>query len=150
MNFDFQRLYLSPEGRIGRGQFWLGILGIAVVAIVCSLIVALIFGPLSFTAEVIVFIMELILAYPAYCILAKRFQDRGRPGWLGAIGIGVPIFIAFLALLGVTGSEEQPNLLGQVLSFVDLVIGFWLLIDLGILRGTVGPNQYGPDPIATP
>jgi uncharacterized membrane protein YhaH (DUF805 family) len=149
MNFDFERIYLTTEGRIGRAQFWLGVLGIALVAIVCSLIVALIFGPLSFTAEIIVFIMELIIAYPAYCVLAKRFQDRGRPGILGAVGIGVPVLIALLALLGVTGTEEAPNLLGQILSFVDLVIGLWILIDLGVLRGTAGPNEYGPDPVAT-
>jgi uncharacterized membrane protein YhaH (DUF805 family) len=148
MNFNFQRVYMSPDGRIARSQFWLGVLGIAVVAVVASLVVALVFGPLSTTAEIIVFIIELILAYPGYCVLAKRFQDRGRPGILGAIGIGVPIVIAFLALLGVTGSEDAPNIIGQVLSFVDLVVGLWLLIDLGILRGTAGPNQYGPDPLA--
>jgi len=25
--------------------------------------------------------------------------------------------------------------------------GLWLLIELGFLKGTAGPNQYGPDPL---
>jgi len=28
--------------------------------------------------------------------------------------------------------------------FVGLI---WAIIDLGILPGTVGPNEYGPDPL---
>lgn len=28
------------------------------------------------------------------------------------------------------------------------IVNFWLLIELGFLRGTEGPNQYGPDPLA--
>jgi uncharacterized membrane protein YhaH (DUF805 family) len=23
----------------------------------------------------------------------------------------------------------------------------WALVEIGFLRGTVGPNQYGPDPL---
>jgi uncharacterized membrane protein YhaH (DUF805 family) len=28
------------------------------------------------------------------------------------------------------------------------VVGLALLVELGFRRGTVGPNQYGPDPLA--
>lgn len=31
---------------------------------------------------------------------------------------------------------------------VELAIGIWGLIELGLLRGTEGQNQYGPDPMA--
>jgi uncharacterized membrane protein YhaH (DUF805 family) len=27
------------------------------------------------------------------------------------------------------------------------ILGIWALIWFGCLRGTVGPNQYGPDPL---
>jgi len=29
------------------------------------------------------------------------------------------------------------------------VFGLALLVELGFRRGTAGPNQYGPDPLAT-
>jgi uncharacterized membrane protein YhaH (DUF805 family) len=148
MNLDFNWLYLSTDGRLGRAGFWTGFAGIAAVISVVALIVALTLGPLTFAAQLIVFLCELVIAYPFYAVMAKRFQDRGRPGILGAVPITIFVVIAFMALMGWTGTELVPNLLGQILSFVDLVVVLWVLIDLGILRGTVGPNEFGPDPVA--
>jgi uncharacterized membrane protein YhaH (DUF805 family) len=28
------------------------------------------------------------------------------------------------------------------------LVNLWVLIELGFLRGTPGPNRYGPDPLA--
>jgi uncharacterized membrane protein YhaH (DUF805 family) len=33
--------------------------------------------------------------------------------------------------------------------FVPVIGGLWYLIECGFLRGTPGPNNYGPDPLAT-
>ena len=30
---------------------------------------------------------------------------------------------------------------------IAAILGVWALIWFGCLRGTVGPNQYGPDPL---
>ena len=35
-----------------------------------------------------------------------------------------------------------------VVGLVGFAIGLWVLIDLGLLKGTPGPNRYGPDPLA--
>jgi uncharacterized membrane protein YhaH (DUF805 family) len=45
--------------------------------------------------------------------------------------------------------SEQP-MAAVVLGLASLVISIWGLVELGFLRGTVGPNQYGPDPLQTP
>ncbi len=37
--------------------------------------------------------------------------------------------------------------LGMILGLLSLVIGIWALVELGILKGTPGPNQHGPDPL---
>jgi uncharacterized membrane protein YhaH (DUF805 family) len=37
--------------------------------------------------------------------------------------------------------------LGFVLHLVAFAITVWAFVELGCLRGTVGPNQYGPDPL---
>ena len=34
-----------------------------------------------------------------------------------------------------------------IIGALSLALGIWALIWLGCLRGTVGPNQYGPDPL---
>ena len=34
-----------------------------------------------------------------------------------------------------------------VLGVASFVISIWGLVELGFLRGTVGPNPYGPDPL---
>ena len=34
-----------------------------------------------------------------------------------------------------------------MLIFAIPVLALWPLIELGLLRGTVGPNRYGPDPL---
>ncbi len=148
MTFDYNRLYLTTSGRIGRADFWTGLGPIAAVMIVVALIAVLAYGPLSQAFQVIVFILELILAVPAYALFAKRFQDRGRRGVIAAIPIAVFIAIAFFRLYGWGGNLFQPTPLDLVLSTVSLAFGVWLLIDLGILRGTVGPNAFGPDPVA--
>ena len=146
MNIDFNRLYLTFDGRIARREFWIGLLGIAVAMIVLLILISLIFGPLSFVARLLLFICQVAIAYPCYAVFAKRFQDRGRPGIYAAAPIGVFLVIALASLFNLTGTELAPNMLGTILGFIDLVVGLWILIDLGIMPGTPGPNEFGPQP----
>jgi uncharacterized membrane protein YhaH (DUF805 family) len=62
-------------------------------------------------------IVELLLIYPALAVSAKRWQDRGRSP-LWVLVVLIPVF-------------------GWL----------WVLIDNGFVRGTIGPNRYGPEPI---
>lgn len=146
---DFSHLYLSTEGRIGRQMWWIGHIILGVIAIVITVIVAKLFGQLSFVTSLINFIWILIVAYPAYAVSAKRFQDRNKNGALGAILIGISVFSALLQLLGIGVSSDpmHPSTFGMILGLAVLAVGIWYLIDLGILRGTVGDNDYGPDPV---
>ncbi len=147
MNFDVNHLYLTTDGRIGRQSFWIGAIVLAVVSIVIAVIVGAIFGWLSFAARLIQFIVQLVLAYPAYALMAKRFQDRAKPGTYAAIVIGLNILYSLLALFGIIGAAAAATILGILFGLVMLAIGIWVLIELGILRGTVGDNVYGPDPV---
>jgi uncharacterized membrane protein YhaH (DUF805 family) len=38
--------------------------------------------------------------------------------------------------------------LSYVLSLLSIIALIWWIVDCGFLRGTEGPNTYGPDPIA--
>jgi len=59
----------------------------------------------------------LLFTWPSLAIYAKRLHDRNLSAWW--------VLIGFLPVIG----------------------NAWLIITLGILRGSEGDNRYGPDPI---
>lgn len=145
MQFDYQRLYLTSEGRIGRQDFWMGILGFVVVGIVLGLIIWGIFGA-TFFGRLLNFIVQLAFAYPSYNLMAKRFQDRGRPPMIAMALIGIGLLLGLIGLF-TGGPAGTPGALGTIFGLIWLVIGIWVIVELGFLRGTVGQNEYGPDPV---
>ena len=64
------------------------------------------------------YLVGLVLLWPYLAGAIKRWHDRDKSGWWMLIGL-IPI-------------------IGQI----------WVLVELGFLPGTAGPNQYGPDPLA--
>lgn len=62
--------------------------------------------------------VSLLLAWPLIAISAKRWHDRDRSGWW--------VLVLLLPVGGVV----------------------WLLLDNGFVRGTPGPNRFGPPPQA--
>lgn len=147
---SFQSLYFSMEGRIGRGAYWLGIIGIAVVSFVAGLILWHIFGAkliLSGGGRFVQFVVVMALLYPVYCVMAKRFQDRNESRSLALVGIGVTAAKAVLDLFHVTGDPWVPNALDTVFLVIQIGVGLWYFVVLGCLRGTIGDNHYGSDPV---
>jgi len=59
----------------------------------------------------------LLLTWPLVAISAKRWHDRDRSGWW--------VLVLLLPVVGV----------------------LWLLADNGLVRGTRGPNRFGPPPV---
>jgi uncharacterized membrane protein YhaH (DUF805 family) len=116
MNFDFKQFYLSPEGRVNRQQWWLRLMLPYFVIMIALIYVDLLTGNYypSVSMGLLSGIFALLTLVPAVMVHIKRFHDRDKSGWWVLIGL-VPI-------LG----------------------GLWLLVELGFLAGTPGPNQYGP------
>jgi uncharacterized membrane protein YhaH (DUF805 family) len=42
---------------------------------------------------------------------------------------------------------QQMGMIAIITGLVCFVVGIWGLIWFGCLRGSVGPNEYGPDPL---
>lgn len=98
----------------------------------------------------------LIFVYPMGSLIIKRRHDRGKSGnefWVYA----VLTVIAFL--LQGTGMGYQmtemagismatPTLVMSVLLFIIGIMGLYLFIVCGFLKGNEGDNAYGPDPLA--
>lgn len=153
---DWNHLFTGFDGRISRQPFWIAAIILAVAAIALQLIVGFIFGQ-GFLGLLGSGILTLLFAYPFTALMVKRLHDRGKSGQLAWV-FWAPTIVSFLgSLSGLTVSSEQigdvivptPNLLGVSIGVVAMAVGIWALIELGILRGTAGQNDYGPDPLET-
>ena len=128
-------LFTSFEGRVGRQSFWLGLIALIVAEWIVFFIITMLLGGGSMVTAVDpnnpeaavaavsammvpIGIVSLIFLWPALAVQVKRWHDRGKSGWW--------VLIAFVPIIG----------------------GIWALVECGFLRGTPGPNQYGPDPAA--
>jgi uncharacterized membrane protein YhaH (DUF805 family) len=143
MHVDIPRLYLSLSGRIGRGQFWVGALGVIVLSLALSAALGSALGVLWGN-----FLTALVNAYPSYAVLAKRFHDLDQPGVYGSIPVGLSVVSSLLGVLGLTGPPAAPNIFGFMLGVIAIFVALWVLITCGMVRGTRGGNAYGPDPKA--
>jgi uncharacterized membrane protein YhaH (DUF805 family) len=144
---DLQYLFASLDGRINRAKWWAGMVILAIISLVLNFIILMIFGR-GFFGGFLITLLVLALLYPSYAVSAKRFQDRDRPGKTALYGL-VPVLIAnLLTTWGLTGVPGQPNGVGWLCTLINLGVGLWFLIDLGILKGTPGQNHFGGDPLA--
>jgi uncharacterized membrane protein YhaH (DUF805 family) len=84
-------------------------------------------------------------------LTVKRLHDRNRSGYFAALFV-VPLVLDLVTVIALDPANQ--DLLHRVAGVILLgraiwiVIGMWLFIELFCLRGTVGPNQHGPDPVA--
>jgi uncharacterized membrane protein YhaH (DUF805 family) len=154
---DFRYLYTSFEGRINRKPFWIASLIMMAAAMVLSLVIVAPTTMMSPGLGVFVaLIIWLALLYPVVALGVKRLHDRGKSGQLMAVFLAPSLILQLGDLTGLTGREQLignetvylPNMLGWLLIVVSLGVAVWALVELGILKGTPGPNSYGPDPLA--
>jgi uncharacterized membrane protein YhaH (DUF805 family) len=109
----------------------------------------------SRTAGWIGLVVFIILVYPSLALWMKRAHDRDSNGQLLYVMWGLVAITYLLQALGMTmGVSEiggvpvaSQNTVGWILALVEFVLGLYLLVTLGFLKGTEGPNQYGPDPL---
>ena len=111
-------ILFSFQGRIPRRVFWAGEIGVRLASYAVLIpFAALLDGQ---QAEDAVNFVSLLIAIPtiwmSLAIAVKRWHDLDKSGWWVLIGL------------------------------VPCVGPIWAFIETGCLRGTIGPNQYGPDP----
>ena len=146
-------IFFGFSGRINRAKYW-GY-SILLTLILCLLLAALIAIGVSMHAAnnvplligliVLGVAMSIGILVSQVAIGVKRLHDRGKTGWW--------LFLYYF----VPGALQQPQAWDQsralaigvsiFLALAALGIMIWSFIDLGCLRGTEGPNAYGPDPL---
>ena len=158
---DFTYLFTSLQGRVNRAKWWVGQVVLFVVFAVCAFLAnQTTIGP-KLSA-----IIWIVLYLPAYPLAAKRFHDRNKRAETAVVGYVVSIIAAWLLSFGpVTTNPREievpfgdvyltfywnTNTLGLVCLLVLIGVAVWFLVELGMLKGTSGPNRFGADPLTQP
>ncbi len=138
---DFKYLFTSLDGRINRKPYWLA----ALVLFAISLVVQL--GVYFAAGLQAMMIVGLAFMWPGFALAVKRAHDRNRPTWLVALFFAILLVSTFMQIAGVHETAGEPTTPYIVVSMIFLIFAIYAFIDWGLLRGTNGPNQYGPDPL---
>ena len=117
-----KELLLSYEGRIGRKSYWMGTLLLGVIAFVLIFACIMLLGIFGALEgnDGLIRLLSLPFFYPAFALMAKRCHDHDKSGWWSLV------------------------------SLIPLVGSLAALVWFGCMRGTVGANRYGEDPVAKP
>jgi uncharacterized membrane protein YhaH (DUF805 family) len=158
---SFLRAFVGFDGRIGRLIYFLGTMLLLVLAIALAAAAIGMYGMEYGTtpAETRILTLwsvafELVLLYPMLTLTTKRLHDLDLSGWWNLAFWLPSIADNAAALMGLSGTNQTPNRLGDILDWLSLAVGIaWLALCL--IPGTRGANRFGPDPsgaqaLATP
>ena len=150
-------LLFSYQGRINRAKYWLAVLIFLVVNLLVAAIGFIMFGNSLLTLSdatadegIVVgliskgigfFLIALVIYIPLIVagvfVGIKRLHDRDKSGWWLLVFYLLPTLLNGLADLS------------SIFALAAFAISIWAFVELGCLRGTQGPNRYGPDPLAS-
>ncbi len=159
------RFFFSFNGRVNRAKFWLFVLFAGIIQqyaarfIDPGLPIAIMGKSLPYVA------VAIFLFWSTLALCTKRLQDRDKSGawilffiglpyvfWFGAEVAGdfpvggfssIQVFLNYYPHLSAT---RLPFVIGFVVCAI--AIYSWGFVELFCLRGTIGDNGYGPDPLA--
>jgi uncharacterized membrane protein YhaH (DUF805 family) len=154
--------YAQFTGRSTRREFWMWVLFIIIVTIVLSILDGMLglgghnsygstnlSGPgatgYSYGAATrggwLTNLFSLAVLVPNIAVSVRRLHDVNRSGWWILMPFA-PYVVGFILMLGLHSFAVGGLLIGVG------AIGAIVLLVWYCLRGTVGPNRFGPDPLA--
>ncbi len=152
-------LFFGFGGRLNRAKYWLVTvvwIAIWVVALVAALVILGANWPdsdlpadekrsayldilLDYAA---IFVPLFVIGWiSALAVGIRRLHDRNKSGWWIVLFYFGPAVIEIFRL-----GTDLPGA-SPVLGLASAIISIWMLVELGFLRGTHGPNHYGADPL---
>jgi uncharacterized membrane protein YhaH (DUF805 family) len=134
--FDFR-------GRAGRAQFWLA----SAIWVVFFLVVVGLFMTTG-VPDVVIAASLVVFSASAVAVGIKRLHDREKSSWWLLAFYGAPVLLSYVASLLSGGSDAALPASVQTLQFIWFAVVLWALVELGMIRGTIGINEYGADPLA--
>ena len=111
-----ESILFSFEGRVPRRVYWGVTLAITFIFFAATYIVFAVFDEGSGLLTIALLLLCIPIIWISLAIQIKRWHDRDKSGYW--------MFINIIPYIG----------------------SIWAFIEIGCLRGTVGPNTYGADP----
>jgi uncharacterized membrane protein YhaH (DUF805 family) len=150
------------RGRIGRARYWLFL--IAAIVLLAILMVAFWAyalsnpgayengGPTPFPSDplgiagAILWIALIVAVYVSGIAMSiKRAHDRNMAWWWAVLFVLGPN--ALFALGQYLTSTALAGTISYAVHVLAMALAIWGFVSLGCLRGTRGPNRFGPDPL---
>jgi uncharacterized membrane protein YhaH (DUF805 family) len=142
---NWGQLFFNFNGRVNRAKFWIAALIFAAINVVMAVLDYV-------TDQSVVFqalngMLSIVILISSIAVGVKRLHDRNKSGWYLLLFYLVPSVLVVIGVL-VGAFVEDSTIIATVLGLLAFAIGVWAFIEMGCLRGTIGVNQYGPDPVA--
>jgi uncharacterized membrane protein YhaH (DUF805 family) len=143
------QLLFSFQGRLNRKPFLITNIAIGVITTPLILLALGMAGELApvMAGEPPSTLFNLACAIPTIlfglAIGAKRLHDRDKSAWWLVVLYAIPQILS-------TASNWMEGVGFFILSLINMAIIVWAFVELVCLRGTPGPNRYGPDPLGVP
>lgn len=141
-------LFLSPDGRLGRRDFWISVLILMGASLIASRL------------PVLDRVIGLAVTYCGVCIGSKRLHDLGHSGlllmlpiliWVGCFSLGFLVFGGSTFVAALRGNGVLPAMAGSLLIFAILMLIAFAAVAIfslwaGLKTGDPAANKYGPVP----
>jgi uncharacterized membrane protein YhaH (DUF805 family) len=142
---NWGHLFFKFDGRVNRAKFWIAALIFAAINVVLAILgyvtdQSVVFQALNSMLGIVILISSIAVGI-------KRLHDRNKSGWYLLLFYLVPSILVVISVL-TDAFVEDSTIIATVLGLLAFAIGVWAFIEMGCLRGTIGANQYGPDPVA--
>jgi len=130
-------LLFGFEGRVNRAKCW----SVTLINSVCT-VIFLLFVPYNIIDTFMNTDRHRAMPLMIAAIGCKRLHDRNKSGWCM-----VPFFVLPILLDKAAEWPGAPNV-DFFFALVAFGINIWAFVEIFCLKGTKGPNVFGPDPLA--
>ena len=142
---NWGHLFFQFDGRVNRAKFWIAALIFAAINVVLAIVGYVMDQSVVFQA--LNSMLGIVILISSIAVGVKRLHDRNKSGWYLLLFYLVPSVLVVIGVL-IGAFVEDSTIIATVLGLLAFAIGVWAFVEMGCLRGTIGVNQYGPDPVA--
>jgi uncharacterized membrane protein YhaH (DUF805 family) len=169
---SWSQYLFSFSGRINRARMWLFYVVVWAMEMVVFLGILLayaillatgvvnehtmsdnqsIYPGIAFVIAVGIFVIAIDYMYLA--VTVKRLHDRNKSAWWLLTFFLVPALFMFVppiltATKLISPHDQRMQIAALIPGLAGMALYFWGFVELYCLRGTVGDNRFGPDPLA--
>lgn len=140
--------FATFSGRAPRAEYWWYYLFVLIAYMAAVFIDSALGSSLLGPYGILTALMWLVLIVPTLAVGVRRLHDTNRTGWWLLAPI-IPYLIGFAMMGPAMLDPEGAGMAATGGAMIFMLIGFVMAIVVfvfTVLRGTDGPNKYGPDP----